>query len=462
MKTTGDVIAEIRQSKGMGVFEKETAAIAAFEQSAPKLKRSKELLKGLYYSDEMKHLIEAAKKEEEADKRIALLEAKESLLKQKVCSDQMEAIVFVNEIAKGFSWNEGLPYPETMKRKTKGNMNLEDFPLSRIVKMAEDGNAEAQFYLGKCYFNRYRDWEGHTRIGAVFLKWMRILKNGYVGIISETTISQHFNETEGLLLKAAKSGIVEAYGYLGDTYWTSYYGCKNLNTAFYWYKKGMEHSDQRSICGYALCKHYGRGTKKDGKEARKLLQKLAEEGYAQAMLWMAMLYKEGLDGCEADGEKAIEWCKRAIKKKEMEGYNEWASCYSNGHGGMKQDDKKAFKIFRKGMLRGDVHSAYKVAYYYEDGRGVKRNKEKAFRIYKLAASWGDAAAMGNVGIMYANGRGVRLDYSEANKYFLMAANRGDVEAMKVIATAYQEGVGVKKNLEEAMKWLNKAKQYEGK
>lgn len=53
MKTTGDVIAEIRQSKGMGVFEKETAAIAALEQSAPKLKRSKELLKGLYYSDEM-------------------------------------------------------------------------------------------------------------------------------------------------------------------------------------------------------------------------------------------------------------------------------------------------------------------------------------------------------------------------------------------------------------------------
>ena len=43
-------------------------------------------------------------------------------------------------------------------------------------------------------------------------------KNGYVGITSETTISQHFNETEGLLLKAAKSGIVEAYGYLGDTY----------------------------------------------------------------------------------------------------------------------------------------------------------------------------------------------------------------------------------------------------
>ena len=44
------------------MFEKETAAIAAFEQSAPKLKRSKELLKGLYYSDEMKHLIEAAKR----------------------------------------------------------------------------------------------------------------------------------------------------------------------------------------------------------------------------------------------------------------------------------------------------------------------------------------------------------------------------------------------------------------
>ena len=45
MKTTGDVIAEIRQSKGMGVFEKDRAAIAAFEQSAPKLKIYKVLLK---------------------------------------------------------------------------------------------------------------------------------------------------------------------------------------------------------------------------------------------------------------------------------------------------------------------------------------------------------------------------------------------------------------------------------
>ncbi len=102
--------------------------------------------------------------------------------------------------------------------------------------------------------------------------------------------------------------------------------------------------------------------------------------------------------------------------------------------------KKHLRYSEKGMLRGDVHSAYNVAYYYEDGRGVKRNKEKAFRIYKLAASWGDAAAMGNVGkyVCEWKRRAIRLFRGQIS-IFLMAANRGDVEAMKVIAAAYQEG-----------------------
>lgn len=460
MKTTGDVIAEIRQSKGMGVFEKETAAIAALEQSAPKLKRSKELLKGLYYSDEMKHLIEAAKKEEEADKRIALLEAKESLLKQKVCSDQMEAIVFVNEIAKGFSWNVGLPYPETMKRKTKRNMNLEDFPLSRIVKMAENGNAEAQFYLGKCYFNGYRDRDGYTRVEAFFLKWMRILKNGYAGIVSETTISQHFNEAEKWLLKAGKNGVVEACGFLGDVYRMSDFGCENSDAAVYWYKKGMEYEDARSICGYAICRLMGIGINQDENEARKLFQKLVEEGYAPAKLYMAILYQQGMGGFEVNGEKTIEWCKRAIKEKVVEAYLVWGECYTKGVGGIKQDYKKAAKIYRKGTLNGDNGSAYNFAVTYYMGEGVRRNTGKALRLFKLAASWGDSGAMEMVGQMYYYGNCVTKDYQTAMEYLIKAANRGNIEAMKILATAYKDGVGVKKNVEEAMKWVNKVKQYE--
>ena len=175
---------------------------------------------------------------------------------------------------------------------------------------------------------------------------------------------------------------------------------------------------------------------------------------------MAILYQQGMGGFEVNGEKTIEWCKRAIKEKVVEAYLVWGECYTKGVGGIKQDYKKAAKIYRKGTLNGDNGSAYNFAVTYYMGEGVRRNTGKALRLFKLAASWGDSGAMEMVGQMYYYGNCVTKDYQTAMEYLIKAANRGNIEAMKILATAYKDGVGVKKNVEEAMKWVNKVKQYE--
>ncbi len=46
--------------------------------------------------------------------------------------------------------------------------------------------------------------------------------------------------------------------------------------------------------------------------------------HRQCFGWQ-LLYKEGLDGCEVDGEKAIEWCKARNKEKKR-----WKAI-TNGH-----------------------------------------------------------------------------------------------------------------------------------
>lgn len=453
-KTTGDIIAQICQSKGMKVLEKEQTATMAFAMETIKLKRQKELLKGLYKSDEMKHLIEAADKDE-AEKRVALLAAKESLLKQKICIDQMEAIIFVNEIAKGFSWNLGLPYPETMKRKTRETISWKDLPLPRIKKMAEDGNGEAQFYFGKCYWNGFRE---NAPLHTV-KKWLRIIKNGYIGINSEFTMTDSADMAELWFQEALKNGVEEAYGYKGEIYRISKMECK---TAISLYRKGMQHGDIFATRGYAICRLYGIGIEENEIEARRLLEELVENGDAPSMYWMARLYQEGLGGCEANGEKAIEWCKRAIEKKIRGAYSIWGDCYADGEGGIKQDYKKAVKIYRKGTLHGGDSSVYRLARCYYFGQGVTKNKNKALRLFKLAASWGNVQAMAVVGQMCYDGDGIVRDYPSAIKYLTKAADRGETAAMRDLVVVYRDGVGVKKNTDEALRWLHKAEEYEAK
>ncbi len=82
-------------------------------------------------------------------------------------------------------------------------------------------------------------------------------------------------KTEGLLLKAAKSGIVEAYGYLGDTYWTILLWLQEFKIQhFIGIKKEWSIQTSVSICGYALCKTLWLWYKKRmEKEARKTITK---------------------------------------------------------------------------------------------------------------------------------------------------------------------------------------------
>ena len=58
---------------------------------------------------------------------------------------------------------------------------------------------------------------------------------------------------------------------------------------------------------------------------------------------------------------------------------------------------------------------------YYKGQGVEQDDKEAFKWWKKAAEPGNANAQVNLGAMYADGKGVTKDYVKAYKWFCLAA-----------------------------------------
>lgn len=88
----------------------------------------------------------------------------------------------------------------------------------------------------------------------------------------------------------------------------------------------------------------------------KLLLLDAEQGDVDSMYSLGVLYENGDDELEQDYDKAIEWYKKAARKK-------------------------------------DTDSMCAIAKLYEEGKGVEKNLKEAQKWMQKAANWGDEKAM---------------------------------------------------------------------
>ncbi|MBV6574804.1 sel1 repeat family protein, partial [Acinetobacter baumannii] len=91
---------------------------------------------------------------------------------------------------------------------------------------------------------------------------------------------------------------------------------------------------------------------------------------------------------------------------------------------------------------------------YKDGVGVKQDNNKAFNLFNRAAILGDLSAQFNLGNMYFNGEGIPLDYEKATYWYNKAIINGkDGDAAKILARMYYEGRGVEKNINKSIELL---------
>jgi TPR repeat protein len=127
---------------------------------------------------------------------------------------------------------------------------------------------------------------------------------------------------------------------------------------------------------------YQRG---DYATALRLWRPLADQGNAEAQLWLGIMYDEGPEVPRNDAE-AIKWYRKAA------------------------DQGVALAQFNLGMM-------------YAKGEGAPQNDAEAAQWYRLAADQGLAGAQFNLGIMYSKGRGVPQDYVQAHMWLNLAASQ---------------------------------------
>lgn len=130
-------------------------------------------------------------------------------------------------------------------------------------KAAEQGHADAQCYLGVCYY------------------WGR-------------GVEQNYTEAVRWYRKAAEQGDADAQYDLGRCYDRGHGVEQNYTEAARWYRKAAEQGDAGAQYGLGICYDKGHGVERNYTEAAKWLKKAAEQGFLDAQRYLDECYDEAI------------------------------------------------------------------------------------------------------------------------------------------------------------------------
>ena len=139
-----------------------------------------------------------------------------------------------------------------------------------------------------------------------------------------------------------------------------------------------------------------------------------------------------------------------------EAQHDLAAIYTAGHGGVKQNYKRAAQWFEEAAYNGIANAQYNLGVMYHQGIGVQKNTDSAFRWYHAAAEDGHVEAQYNLGIAYIEGIGVPYDAQRAASYFENAAQGGVMEAAYNLGLIYENGLLGEAKPDRALVWYKKA------
>ena len=229
----------------------------------------------------------------------------------------------------------------------------------------------------------------------------------------------------------------------------AYYRSNDYYKFKYWCEKYVTLSDDvNEWHNYAECLYYGGkysfwiedfSIRKDKSESFDWFMKAAEQGHADAMFDVGILYYYG---CNSD----MYW----------DSYiGEW---YDSGT--LKKDYDKAFEWFQKAVDHDITAAKYYMGLCYKRGHGVEPDDDDAFYWFEQAANEGYANAQYWLGECYYYGNGTEQSYAEAVDWYRQAAEQKQHDAEYSLGYCYVKGQGVDVNLKKARYWLNKAAKFD--
>jgi TPR repeat protein len=259
-------------------------------------------------------------------------------------------------------------------------------PQSDVLKAAEGGDRDAQYWLGMVHFKQAVD------LMQVAFEWsVRSDGSTTESPKREAVQAKWGHASEAEVRRAAVGGDHEAQKWVAD--FESAKGTVAYETANAWLKKAA----QGGLCvamtqlawGY---RHGSHGLPLDWKEAMRLFQAAAEQGCetSQHRLAEMLIQCNAPPNGLADG---IEWLRRAADQGCAQAQFELAQEYSCGNGEPRNPGETTVALYTKAAEAGLLAAQYALAERYRTGLGVTADKVKAYVWYSMAAEGGKAEAL---------------------------------------------------------------------
>ena len=278
---------------------------------------------------------------------------------------------------------------------------------ARLFRLAADqGNADAQFNLGRMY------------------------KSGSDGIAQDDT------EACRLYRLAANQGHARAQFSLGRMCEHGRGVPQDYAEAVRLYRLAADQGNAGAQLNLALMYENGQGVVRDEAEATKFYRLAASQGIAHAQFRLGRMYRSGSDSVAQDEAQACMLYRLAADQGHARAQCNLGWMYEHGRG-VPQDYAEAVRLYRLAADQGLALAQFNLGVMYENGLGVDRNDFEAARLYSLAANQGLSDAQFNLGNMYEHGRGVVRDEVEAKRLYYMAAAQGDKDALRVLDAMHE-------------------------
>lgn len=195
----------------------------------------------------------------------------------------------------------------------------EQLVLYHLKKKAEQGDVEAQYYLGTLY---------ERGIGT----------------------AQDFQQAAFWYEKSAEQGNVNAQFNIANCYFDGKGVSQNYQKAIYWYKKAAEQEDVVAQYNLGSCYLDGIGVEKNYKHAVYWFKLAAEKGFAYAQCSLGLCYKYGY-GVEQNFEQCVFWYIKAAEQGDAQAQFNLGNCYYRGEG-VSQNMSEAKQWYKKAAAQG--------------------------------------------------------------------------------------------------------------
>ncbi|KAL9100482.1 MAG: hypothetical protein Q9187_009359, partial [Circinaria calcarea] len=202
-------------------------------------------------------------------------------------------------------------------------------------------------------------------------------------------------------------------------------------------------------------------------DAHKLVKKLVNVGYSEAMFYLADCHGQGQLGLEVDPKEAFSLYQSAAKAGHPQSAYRVAVCCEMGQedgGGTRRDPLKAIQWYKRAATLGDTPAMYKMGMIQLKGLlGQSKNPREAIVWLKRAADRADAEnphALHELGLLFENASGndnIVKDEAYSRQLFTQAAELGYKFSQFRLGSAYEYGLlGCSIDPRQSIAWYSKA------